>query len=194
MRALESFTRARSFKCFTCFANNYEKWSNCIHLVWDEQKKCSLCTMQTLPVHVFSQRCSTLPFFTEDCLLWKYLFYFPLSEDFPSCMKSPVEGETHYSASLHFCAFGLLECIVNNQRNKGTWMGRGERCRGTESELAVHLRQLWPFHSLHIPLGLLCSMRMLQLCRRRAWPGGLSLPWGCCAARHMGSLDYLCQY
>lgn len=57
-------------------------------------------------------------------------------------MKSPVEGETHYSASLHFCAFGLLECIVNNQRNKGTWMGRGERCRGTESELAVHLRQL----------------------------------------------------
>lgn len=69
-----------------------------------------------------------------------------------------------------------------------------ERGAEVQSELAVHLRQLWPFHSLHIPLGLLCSMRMLQLCRRRAWPGGLSLPWGCCAARHMGSLDYLCQY
>lgn len=152
-RALESFTRARSFKCFTCFANNSEKWSNCIHLVWDEQKKCSLCTTEILPVHVFSQRCSTLPFFMEDCLLWKYLFYFPLSENFPSCMKSPVEGETHYSASLHFCAFGLLECIVNNQRNKGTWV---EEERGAEVQRVSWqcTWQLWPFHSLHIPLGL----------------------------------------
>lgn len=140
-RALESFTRIRAFKCVTCFANNYWKWSNYILLVWNEKKECSFCNMETLPVHVFSQRCSTLPFFMEDCLLWKYLC-FPLSKDFPSCMKSPVEGETHYSASLHFCAFGLLECIVNNQRNKGTWMGREESSRGTENELVVHLTQV----------------------------------------------------
>lgn len=193
MRALESFTRARSFKCFTCFANNYEKWSNCIHLVWDEQKKCSLCTMQTLPVHVFSQRCSTLPFFTEDCLLWKYLFYFPLSEDFPSCMKSPVEGETHYSASLHFCAFGLLECIVTNQRNKGTWMGRGERCRGTEwAGSALEAAVTFPFPAHPSGAALLHEDAAALQEESLAW--GAESAWGCCAARHMGSLDYLCQY
>lgn len=68
-------------------------------------------------------------------------------------MKSPVEGETHYSASLHFCAFGLLECIVNNQRNKGTWMGREERSRGAENELVVHLMQVKCFHSMQIHSG-----------------------------------------
>lgn len=196
-RALGSFTRARSFKCFTCFANNYEKWSNYIHSVWNEQKKCSLCTMETLPVHVFSQCCSTLPFFTEDCLLWKYLFYFPLSEDFPSCMNSPVEGETHYSASLHFCAFGLLECIVNNQRNKGTGMGRGERSE-VQSELVVHFRQLWPFHSCTSLWG--CSAPRGCCSSAGGWMAwGLSLARslagptrGCCAARHMGGLS--CVY
>lgn len=59
-------------------------------------------------------------------------FIFLYHKTFPSCMKSPVEGETQYSASLHFCAFGLLECIVNNQRNKGTWMAREEAHRYRE--------------------------------------------------------------
>lgn len=115
--------------------------------------------METLPVRVSSQRCSMLPFFTEDCLLWKYLFYFPLSKDFPSCMKSPVEGETQYSASLHFCAFGLLECIVNNQRNKGTWMAREEAHRyrewtgsalGAGVRLSFHADPLWPLRVLQL--------------------------------------------
>lgn len=100
--------------------------------------------------------------------LWKIVyfenifFYFPLSKDFPSCMKSPVEGETYNSASLHFCAFGLLECIVNNQRNKGTWMGREERSRGAENELVVHFRQVLGFHSVQIHLEV-WSTRILQL-------------------------------
>lgn len=103
---------------------------------------------------VFSQRCSTLPFFREDCLLLKISFFiFLRQKTFPSRMKSPVEGETHYSASLHLCAFGLLECIVNNGRSKGTWMGGEEGPTGTENELGVHLMQVERFHSLQIPSG-----------------------------------------
>lgn len=84
-------------------------------------------------------------------------------------MKSPVEGETHYSASLHFCAFGLLECIVTDQRNKGTWMGREEGCRGTEDELVAHLVQVGRFHSVQIRAGagLGWPGRVLQL----SWEG-----------------------
>lgn len=51
----------------------------------------------------------------------KISFLFSFIKRLSFLYEITVKGETHYSASLHFCAFGLLECIVNNQRNKGTW-------------------------------------------------------------------------
>lgn len=61
-------------------------------------------------------------------------------------MKSSVEGDfsfiTLVCTSVPFFFF-LLECIVNNLRNKdkGTWMRRERRPTGTEDELVAHLIQ-----------------------------------------------------
>lgn len=108
----------------------------------------------------------------------KISFLFSFIKRLSFLYEITVKGETHHSASLHFCAFGLLECIVNNQRNKGTW----EEKRGPQVQ-----RMNWQCTqcrcNVFIPwkstLGLMWSMRILQLrSQLGGWTclGGLSLP------------------
>lgn len=62
-------------------------------------------------------------------------------------MKSSVEGDFLFimlvCTSVPFFVLFLLECIVNNLRNKdkGTWMRRERRPTDTEDELVAHLIQ-----------------------------------------------------
>lgn len=97
-----------------------KNWSNYVRLVWNEKKKCSFCNMWILNIHVFCQCCSTVPLFKDDRLL-KYVFFL-YQKTFLPVWNHQWRVTFIYYASLHFCAFCLLECIVNNQRNKGTWM------------------------------------------------------------------------
>lgn len=152
--------------------------------MWNEKKKCSFCNTETLPVRVFLSALLYTSFLYGRLFTLKISILFSFVKRL-SFLYEITSGGWDYSASLHFCAFGLLECIVNNQRSKGTWMGREERSTGTENELLVHLMQVQRSHSVQIHSGADVDWGF------GAWirAGGMDLagqvqPWGCSAARH----------
>lgn len=72
-----------------------------------------------------------------------------------------------YYASLHFCAFCLLECIVKNQRIKGTWM-RNEVHRYREGSGSV----------LHAGISLWkCMMGLMWCMNLCSLDSGFEPPW-----------------